>query len=311
MATLTTIRQLAAAIAGRYYSGTAKSSGSTTTTFIIENLISSISQDDLHSDKWVYAPAASAADAVRVSTTYTPSTGTITVDAAVSGSTVYNSKAIELHGFLDPTTGTKGEGFGWTTAINEALKRIMIETEFTITPTANAIRHDLSTTVATWLTEPEWVRDVGVMTSSEVRAEVDPYKHRHVRGRPERISGVVYYNHGRSFGSNETIYVKALRPAYTLCAATGAAYGTQATGLSAETDIEPVEASLVAWGAIQEALLRYRFAVGKRAQQEDDLDALLEKATIMWSSLLPKHSDIPSDVPVYAREIRSFGPGRH
>lgn len=308
MATLTTIRQRAAALAGRFYSGTAKSSGSTTTTYIIENLISSISQNDLYADFWTFAPAAAAADQVRVNTTYAPTTGTITVDAAVSGATVYNSKAIELHGFLDPTTGTKGSGFGWTDAINEALKRIMIETEFTVTPTANAVRHDLQT-ANTWLTEPEWVRDVGVMTSSEVRAEVDPYKHRHVRGRPERISGVVYYNHGRSFGSNETIYVKALRPAYTLCAATGGAYGTQATGLSAETDIEPVNELLVAWGAIQEALLRYRFAIGKPAQN-DDLDALLEKATMMWSSLLPKHSDIPSDVPVYAREIRSFGPGR-
>lgn len=233
------------------------------------------------------------------------------MDQAVSGSTVYNSKAYELHGFLDPTTGIMGAGWGWTDAINEALKRIMYQVEFTVTPTALAARHDL-TTGNSWLTEPEWVRDVGKLTTSETRAQVDPYKHRHVRGYPERFSNLVYYNHSpRTFASNETMYVKALRPAYTLCAATGGTYGDQ-NGLSAETDIAIPDANeainLVAWGAIQETLLRYRFAIGKKPQQEDDLDALLQKATAMWSGLLPKHSDLPQDLPAMARPLRSFGP---
>ena len=307
MATLIQYRQAAAKLAGRFMEGTFDSSGGSTTTGVDTQLISSISQDDLHTDKWLFIPAGAAADQVRIVTTYAPSTGTLTVDAVVSSATIYNSKTYELHGFLDPTTGTRGAGVGWTDMINEALKRIMIEEEFTLTPTALQTRHDL-TTGQTWLTEPEWVRDVGVLTSSEVRAEVDPYKHRHVRGFPERVNSLVYYVHEpRSFASNETVYVKALKPAYYLCAAAGGAYGTQ-SGLTLEADIAIPERNLVAWGAIQQALLAYRFAVGRRAREDDDLDTLLEKATMMWSSLLPKHSDLPSDVPVYARALRSFGP---
>ena len=288
--------------------GTFDAAGGTTTTGVDTQLTSSISQNDLHTDKWLYIPAGTAADQVRVVTTYAPSTGTITVDAVVSSSSIYNSKTYELHGFLDPTTGTRGSGIGWTDMINEALKRIMIEDEFTITPTASATRHNLTGTAA-WLVDPEQVRDVGVLVTGETRANVDPYRNRHVRGKPERFSSITYYDHGpRSFASNETMYVKALRPAYSLCTATGGAFGSQTTGLSAETDEAIPDANLVAWGAIQETLLRYRFAVGKQSKEESDLDTLLEKATMMWSSLLPKHSDLPQDVPVYARRLRSFGP---
>ena len=307
MATLIQFRQQAAKLAGPFMEGSFDASGASTTTGVDTQLISSISQDDLHTDKYLFIPAGTAADQIRVVKTYAPSTGTLTVDAVVSAATIYNSKTYELHGFLDPTTGTRGSGFGWTDMINEALKRIMIGVEFTLAPTADAERHDL-TTGQSWLTEPEWVRDVGYLLTGETRANVDPYRHRHIRGLPERLNSLVYFTHpGRTFASNETMYVKCLRTAYSLCRASGGAYGDQ-NGVSAETDEAIPDRLLVAWGAIEEALLRYRFALGKRAGSESDLDALLAKASTMWTSLLPKHSDMPADVPVLARMIQSFGP---
>jgi hypothetical protein len=186
---------------------------------------------------------------VRIVKSFTASTGTLTVDRAYSGATIPDSKSFELHGVLAPIAASLTE-LSWTTVINDALKRIFVEDEFTITPTANATRHEVTTANA-WLTEAFQVRQVGYLSSTEVRAEEDPYEGRTVYGYAEKIKNLVYLNHrGRTFSTNETVYVKAIRSAYDLVqAAGGGAFGAQ-SGLSLETDVAIPSVERVGYAAL-------------------------------------------------------------
>lgn len=250
MTTLTSYRRDAAALGGRYTLVTARSSGNTTTTIRVDALVSDISQNDLFADRWVYMTAASATDKVRVVSSYTPSgTGTLTVDRGYSGSTVPDSKVLELHGLCLPFSDDITE-FSWTTAINEALKRIWVPVEFTITPTASAIRHTLAS--QTWIMGRDQVLQVGWLTSSETRANQDPFLERRVKGDVEQDGATLYLRHpSRTFASNETIYVKALKRAYDHCKASGGSYGDQ-SGLSADSDEAMAPLEVVRWGALVE-----------------------------------------------------------
>jgi hypothetical protein len=120
--------------------------------------------------------------------------------------------------------------------INQALKRIFVIVEFTVTPTDNQTRHSLAS-AASWLVIPDWVYQVGVMSATQDRNQLDPYETSRVRGYPDELGGVVYLNHpNRSFSSTaDLLYVKAIRPAYTFCRASGGTYGDQ-SGLTLETD---------------------------------------------------------------------------
>ncbi len=244
IATLTTIRQTTAKALGRYHSGTFKSSGNSTTTGIDESLISSLSINDQFTDGWLVLPAKSLTDReARIVSSFTPSSGTLTIDRAWSTSTVPNSTAYEWHALIEPITQM-------TSIINDALKRIMVVTEITLTPTADATRHEI-TTANTWLVNPTWVRQVGYLATGETRATINPYEHRGIRGWPDTDGANVYINHPKRPGpaSGETWYIRCLKPAYDHCKATAGSFGGQA-GLSLETDEAPVEAEFVAWVAI-------------------------------------------------------------
>lgn len=251
MPTLTLYRQQSAREAGRYYSDTSNAEAMTTLTLIDTALKSSLSINDQWVDYQLYIPGAAAADKKRVVETYTPSTGTLTVDLAWSAVTVPGAAAggvaYELHGMFDVDE--------LHAHINDGLKRCFLVVEITITPTANATRHDI-TTANTWLTKLEWVRQVGWLLSNEVRAETDPYQNRRVAGFAEKIGGTVYLNHaGRSFASNETIYVKCIKPAYYHCKASAGAFGDQ-SGLSLETDEAVPSVEWVAAAALMQAARR-------------------------------------------------------
>lgn len=275
-ASLTTIRQLMGAELGRYQQGTANSTGNTTLTLVDDQLVSSLSLEDFGKDCFLCLPAKSGDDRVsRIIASFAPSTGTITVDRAWSASTVPDSAVYEIHGVVEPITDLQA-------CVNQALKRILLVDEFTVTPTANAIRHDLTTANA-WLTDPLWIRQVGYLVSGESRAEVDPFRNRAVRGYPSVEAGIVYLNHGpRTFAANETIYVRCLRPAYSNCrTSSGDAYGTQTTGLTAEAHETEVEAEAVVAGAINHALRRNLLAVDPESNGR--LLATVKQSAALWS----------------------------
>ena len=249
MPTRTQYRQQAAQEAGRYWSGT---SDATASTAQLDDtaLLSSLSINDLYVDYWLYIPGAGAEDQVRTVSLYTPSvssTGRLTNDRAWSATSVPTSVAYELHGMFDPRD--------MHTYINDGLKRCFVEVEITVTPTAQATRHDL-TTANTWLTKDSWVRQVGYLTTGETRANVDPYRGRVVRGYAEKLSNLVYMvTPNRTFSSSETIYVKCCKPAYFHCRASGGTFGDQ-SGLAAETDEAVPTVEWVAWAALAEASRR-------------------------------------------------------
>lgn len=255
MPTLVQYRRFAAPEAGRYTQGTADASGASTTTMVAAPLKSSISQNDLYVDYWLYIPAGSANDKVRVVASYAASTGIVTVDRAVSAAGVYNSKVFELHGAVRPFADDLTEILDWTIAINDALKRCYVEAEFTVTPTAQATRHSLTAGQA-WLTEPRWVKQVGSLITGETRANQDPYRHREPRWEAYAQANVVYlYSPNRTYNSNETIYVRCAKPAYYNCRASGGVFGDQ-SGLALETDEAEPSVEYAGFGALVEVARR-------------------------------------------------------
>lgn len=301
---LTTYRQTVAPIAGPYAAYTSDDVAMTTTTQITTALISSLAIDDSLTDYWHFIPGATlAADKLRTVSTYAPGTGTLTVDRAWSAVAIPRNVAFELHGIVAPVAGP---GINWQNLINEALKRCMVVVEFTVTPTANANRHDL-TTGQSWLTDPNWVRQVGWLTTSEARAEVDPYDGRQVNGFPEKLSSDVYLVHkSRTFVSTEVIYVKAIKPAYDHCRASGSgAYGDQ-SGITAEAHQAEPNDLWVAYGAL--VALCERFRGMDQATIPEKLRPLIARQTewaAAFSDLTRKNFQLP---PRTLRNVRRWGP---
>ena len=218
--------------------------------------------DKIYDDYWICLPAATTAAnrASRRITTFTKGSGTLTWDRALSGATIPDSAAYELHGLLPMED--------WTTAFNDALKLIMVATEITLTPTASAKRHDI-TTANTWLTNPAWIRQIGYLQSNETRANESPYTSgRLIRGWADTDGATVYINHPtRTVASGETWYLRVVKPAYYHCTATGGLFGSQ-SGLSAESDEAPVDADYLAWAGMAMAFSQGRLDFGSDADPQ-------------------------------------------
>ncbi len=239
---LTNIRQTAGRFLGGFDSGSVNSSGNSATTAVISKYVTSLSVSSQFVDWYFCCPALTTTDAQsRVVSSFTPSTGTLTLDRAYSGSTALNSALFEVHALVPPEQ--------WVTLINDALKNLVVLTEFTFTPSADVIRHDM-TTSNTWLTNPMWVRQLGFLGTNETRTKNNPYNNRWIRGWAESEALSVYLNTpNRTVSTGETWYARVFKPAYFHCRPSGGNYGDQ-SGLSLETDECPIEPEFVAWAAI-------------------------------------------------------------
>lgn len=245
MATRATYRAAAARAFGdnNYKTGTA-TSGSTTSVVEVAAypFKTAILSDELYEDYYIYrASAATATDKVRRVSTYESATGQLTADlvyavAAYSGGV---GEGIEVIGALDPDTIHR--------YVNETLKLCEVYQEVTFqVADADDVRHSLAS-AASWLDDQTRVLQVGYLTSTEDRDEVDPYKGRFKRGKAIKLNGVIYLT-GFSHNTSDTIYVQIARPAYTYCKANGGAYGDLTSGLTAETDEAVPQADWVAQG---------------------------------------------------------------
>ena len=247
MATLTTYRRTLAPLLGSYDLITAASSGSTTTaqlacTTLSANgvsLISTVLSASEYKDKWMYRPAASASyDVSRLIVLYTPGSGILKADATWTNAPT--SEAVEILGLFP---GTQLNLF-----VNEALKRCWLTVEFTFTTSSSQTRRHSLATDAAWLTDPRWVYQVGELASGESRSQIDPFR-RMRRGLAHKDGNVVYIE-GPSFPTSSTVYVKAIKPAYSHCAAAATPTTFTQSGLSAESDVATVDPEYVAWGAV-------------------------------------------------------------
>jgi hypothetical protein len=232
--TLTTFRAAGyRAINRQMFVASTATSGSTTTRLelAVSPFKSTISQSQLYKDWWLFRPnAVLAADKIRVVKAYTPATGMFDNDnpwtnAAYTGGV---GEAVELIGIgIEPLTDM-------TKLVNDALLLCPTMTEFTLTPVADATRHALTTT-QTWLTKEEWVYEVGTLTTTDVRAETNPYETNPIQADVVKLDGVVYLDHpGRTFGDTTIIYVKVAKPSYYHCRTTSAGTYGERTGLAAE-----------------------------------------------------------------------------
>ena len=246
---LPTYRQTAALRLGLYASGTA-TSGSTTSIIVINSspFLSTIEQDDKWVDWWAFTPAA-VADADKLARRvkeYDPATAGLTVDNPFS--TEPDGLAVEFHGLVEPYADMRR-------LINDVLKLCLVNVTFTFTVAdADDYRHSMA--AVSWLTRPEWVYQVGYLTSSDDIDEDDPFAEgRQKHGSVIAENGIVYLR-GFRHNTSDTMYVRAARPAYTYCRATsGGAFGDLTTGLTAtetneaEPDPEWVAAGvkMLAW----------------------------------------------------------------
>lgn len=272
MPTLTQIRQEAAQLIGPFLSSTA-TSGSTTSQ--LEDtawpVFSSLSQASLFQDGWIYRPAAvAAADKSRIVSTYTPGSGLMLPDKTWTNAPYSGSgEAYEWHGLIEPSVS-------WTAIINDALKVMMIPVEFTFTPTALYSRTSM-TVPAPWLTEPDWVLQIGWLAAGELvaplsREVIEPHW---TRLRAQTDGASVYIEHGSIWNGTETCYVRALKPAYYHVAPSGGIlYGTQ-SGMALEGDSVPLtcRTEWCAWEAILKGWARYSAMLAaadkiKASQQE-------------------------------------------
>lgn len=246
MATKTTYRQTSARLIGPYTSGTATSGSSTAQLEDTGNLKSTISQDDLYTDQYLYRPSAASTshpndDRVRIIDSYDASNGLLVphkvwTNAAYSGST---GESYEIHGLIEPHTEM-------TQLINDVLLQLtFVNVEFTFTPTASKYQHSLAS-AASWLKERAWIRQAGWLASGELRTEVNPFQ-RVLRGETEQNGNAFSLWIQQGFDGTETVYVRALKPAYYHCKATGGSFGGQ-SGLSLETDEAPIPEDWVAAG---------------------------------------------------------------
>jgi hypothetical protein len=140
-------------------------------------------------------------------------------------------------------------------AINEALKRTMVRTEIVGTAVSQQIRHSLST-IAPWLTDPLWVRQVGWLNASDDRNQVSPYW-RTVRGQAVEDAGGVALEHpGYYFNTGDILYLRIIKRAYDHCRPTLGTFGSQ-SGLTLETDEAPINLEWLGAAALVEIWRRY------------------------------------------------------
>jgi len=242
MPTLQTYRRTAARLLGPYQQGTATAGSSTTqledTTWPLK---SSTTRSAAYKDWFLFRPnAAAVADKVRWAKLYTPSTGKIDVDNTY-GTAIANGEVYELHGLIEPYTDFRQ-------LINDVLNlpQTMVLTELTFTVSSNLNRRHSLATAAPWLTDPDWVYQVGILPSGQTRTQYDPFSAPY-RG-TVRKDGATVYLEGFSANTTDTVYVLVARPAYTYCKPTAGAFGDQSGLTATETDEAVPDDVWVGWG---------------------------------------------------------------
>ncbi len=303
MPTRAQVRRFTLPLLGEYFQGVATSGSSTSALECTAwPFKSSISQEDRHQDQFLFRPAAvSAADAERVVKTYTPSSGTLTPDLPWSASPYSGSgETFEISGRL-PITEPQN---GFHALLNEALKRLKVVEEFTLTPVAQQTRHSLA--AQTWLTNPDWVMQVGLLATGEDRNKVNPYQ-RVIRGEAIKLAGVVYLDHpGLTFNATDTLYVKVLAPAYDRCAAAATPTVFTQSGLLLESDVCLPGIERAGWATVVEANLRLGNLIAS------DSNAQVRQNLVLAAQMVTKfnRSELKDAVRTFRPGPAHWGPTR-
>jgi hypothetical protein len=248
LTTLLNYRRHLAPLLGVYEYGSTTSSSVNNTTTQLESTAasqnngvrfkSSVNSAGLFKDKHLHRyNAAAPNDKDRLIASYTPTSGFFTPDDAWTNAPI--SEAFEIMGLF---SGTEIEAL-----FNLGLKRCLLVVDFTFTvASATARKHSLAT-AAPWLSDPRQVYQVGQLVTGQDPLVYDPFA-AHRIGRVTKDGATVYLE-GLSFNTTDTVYVKAIKPAYYHCKPTGGAYGDQ-SALVLETDEAPVDPDWLAWATV-------------------------------------------------------------
>lgn len=291
-------RQFIAQELGPWHESTATSGSSTS---VLEDtawpIKSTTQSDQAYKDHFLFRPAAAnAGDLERSVATYDGPTGLLTPDRVWTAEP--DSELYELLGVLPASVIHQ--------AINDALKDLKVVVEFTVTPTVNTTRTSL-TTAAAWLKDPSYVRQIGYLASGEVRNEVDPFR-RVQRGTVTIDGESLYLNHGwRGYNATDTLYVRALKPAYYHCRSSDSGTFGEREGLSAEAHEAPVDVRWLTAAALVQLWRRYKHTLDAQADN-GVLKSQLEAAA--WLALEAErhfHNRLP---PLTYKPVRYWGPAR-
>jgi hypothetical protein len=252
MPTLTTFRRTAAPLLGTFEYGTADAASTTSRlvcTTTSQNgfpFRSSTASSGLFKDKWLYRPeAVLPADQSRSIATYTPTSGYLDPDDDWTNAP--DGEEFEVLGLF---SGPELNGL-----VNLALKDLWVVVDVTFTVANSQYRRHSLATAAPWLTNPAWVYQVGQLQTGLDPLIYDPYAVTR-RGKAVQTNGVVYLE-GPTFPTSDTVYVKAIAPAYAYCRASGGTFGEQ-SGLVLETDEAIVDETWLAWRTVVKAEERLR-----------------------------------------------------
>ncbi len=299
MPTLQQVRRFVLPLLGPYISGTITGGTVASLVSVLAPFKSSVLSDDTYKDQIIYLPARSVPDNERIVSEYTAATGTFVPDTdwAVAPSAGTFELSSGLLSITAPDSGLHA-------LINDALRRLFIIEEFTLSPVALQTRHSL-TSAAAWLTNADWVRQVGVLAAGEDRNKVNPYR-RSVRGRPIKIGPTVYLDHpSYTFNAADTLYVKALAPAYDRCADTGSPTVFTASGMGDESDVCQPSVERVGWATVVEAHLRLGNVLS------DNADKRVQRNLAVAAQMVTKFNrDELQDEPHRFREVHAWGPRR-
>lgn len=270
MPTLSAYRTQIVGINGNFFTSTV-TAGTTNSLIDTAYLLSNTMSLGAYDDWYIFRPFTTlATDKMRLLSSYDPMTGTLVPDAIwVNPPTL--GEVYELHGFVAPFAPNVLKQ-GMTYLINEALKRCFVTLETTLTPTALATRHQI-TTAAPWV-DAEWkVRQVGVLSSGQDRTQINPYQSYPIRGYVTNEGrGTFYINHpGYSFNTTDTIYLWTVASGYSQCSQASFPSGTQ-SGLSADTDSSVCPIEWVAEATLVEAYRRVGNSIDHASAQRIQQD---------------------------------------
>jgi hypothetical protein len=308
-------------------------SGSSTSVLVCSNypIMSSIGQSDLYRERPLYRPGAVyEQDHHRYVLSYDPPTGTITPDlpwtmAPIStvGATTYEQLEAHTYGDFEDLLltyenmeGTGINGIGerfeilgpWDAPtmhqlINDGLKQCWLVVDVEFVPTPDVSRHDLSL-IAPWLQDPNHVRQAGVLTVGDDRNLSDPFA-RTVYGVVERDGGTLYLNtDGRTFNTDDVLYLRCYKRAYDHCRASGGTFGEQ-SGLSLETDEAPIEREWAVSSALLVGWRRFGHLLEVAANQRLVRDQL--QAAAWFNDRTHQHFTAVAPTLTF-RRARHFGP---
>ena len=268
MPTLATYRHTVSPLLGIYESGTADSSGNSTSLLVCSTSLlasgtsakSTVLSSSTYKGKWMYLPSGATADKSRLIDTYTPSTGGFKPDN--NWSAAPTSLAFEI---LSPFSGTE-----LNELINLALKKLFVTVDFTFVGAGTSIFRNSLATAASWLTDPSWIYQVGsLVTATADLTTMDPYRNYRTGRADIDTDGSTVYLRGPTFATTETAYVKAIKPAYDHCAAAATPTVFTQAGLSADADVAKPHELWVAYQTMLEAAdrLDHLLSIGQADQK--------------------------------------------